>query len=124
MAEVDDKEETEENNVKDPTTKLLIARKKSSEKEKTSRKLTREMVMYEEALNSMPPDGNRQEWWRHHKDLLPLLARLAQEILGIPCNFSNLETIFSIGGQVNNVSQIVRFFVCANFATNLTMQCF
>ena len=64
---------------------MLIGRKKSSEKEKASRKLTREME-YEEALDSLPPDVDRLEWWRHHKDHLPLLARVAQKILGIPCN--------------------------------------
>ena len=105
-AEVDDKEETEENNVdEDPTTKLLIARKKSSEKEKASSKLTREMVKYEEALNSLPPDGDRQAGVvKAPQGPLPprLLARVAQEILGIPCNSSKLETIFSIGGQVCN----------------------
>ena len=61
-AEFDDKEETEENNVdEDPTTKLLITRKKSSEKEKVSSKLTREMVIYEEALYSLPPDSDMLE---------------------------------------------------------------
>ena len=61
-AEVDDKEETEENNFdEDPTTKLIIARKKSSEKEKVSNKLTREMVIYEEALDSLHPDGDMLE---------------------------------------------------------------
>ena len=61
-AEVDDKEETEEKNVdEDPTTKLLIARQKSTEKEKVSSKLTREMVIYEEALDSLPPDGDMLE---------------------------------------------------------------
>ena len=81
--------------------------------------------MYEEALNSLPPDGDRLEWWRHHKDLLPLLARLAQDILRIPCNSSKLETVFSIGGQVSNGQRAGDFFcVCANFDTKLTMQCF
>ena len=37
---------------------MLIARKRSSEKEKVSSKLTREIVIYEEALDSLPPDGD------------------------------------------------------------------
>ena len=116
-AEVDDKEETEENNVEDPTTKLLIARKKSSEKEKASSKLTREMVKYEEALDSLQLPRTATGWsggGTNHKDLLPLLARVAQEILGIPCNSSKLETIFSIGGQVSNGHRAWDFF-CAKF---------
>ena len=100
---VDNEKEAEDNNAdEDPTTKLLNARKKSSEKEKNYSKLKREMVTYEEALDSLPPDGDRLEWWRHHQDLLPLLASAAQEILGIPCSSSKSERIFSIGGQVNN----------------------
>ena len=99
--EADDEEEgKEEDEDEDPTTKLLNARKKLAEKQKNSSKLRREMVTYED-MECLAPDGDRLEWWRHHKDLLPLLAKAAQEILAIPCSSSKSERIFSIGGQVS-----------------------
>ena len=53
---------TEKNNHdEDPTTKLPIARKTSAEKEKVSSKLTREMVIYEEAIDSLPPNSDMLE---------------------------------------------------------------
>ena len=106
--EADDEEEVKEDDEEeDPTTKLLNARKKLAEKEKSPSKLKREMVMFE-AMESLPADGDRLEWWKHHKDILPLLAKAAQEVLGIPCSSSKSERIFSIGGQVS--MRFVRLF--------------
>ena len=45
-------------------------------------------------------EGDRLDWWKTHEGTLPLLAKVAKEILCIPAASSKSERVFSIGTQV------------------------
>ena len=82
-----------------PTAQLLQARRKSGEHDGPSTKIKKEMITYE-ALKELEPNGDRCQYWKEHEHVLPLLARAAREILGIPCSSAKSERTFSTGGQV------------------------
>jgi hypothetical protein len=94
----------------DPTAKLLKARKLSGEINAGSsggkkEKLEKEMELYEKndgiiTLKELECHEDRLKWWKKYEDLLPILASLAKQFLGIPCSSSKSERVFSTGGRV------------------------
>ena len=65
----------------------------------TMGRLAKEMMTYE-ALPRLTMDGDRLIWWKLHEETLPLLSKIAKEILCIPAASSKSERVFSIGTQV------------------------
>ena len=39
------------------------------------------------------------DFWKRHRELLPLLSRAAQSILAVPCSTSSVERVFSVAGN-------------------------
>lgn len=64
--------------------------------------LAKEMVRFE-ALPRLPIGGDCLTWWKQHAESLPLLSKIAREILCIPAASSKSERVFSIGTQVLEV---------------------
>ena len=49
-------------------------------------------------MEELEADGDRLEWWKEHERHLPLLSKVAKEVLGIPCSSAKSERVFSTGG--------------------------
>ena len=96
-------EHTREASEEDPTLKLIRARKKSGVGEaqpgRTSQ-LRKEMEFYEAdvGMEDIEPGGDRLDWWKKHEKMLPMLSKVAKQILGIPCSSAKSERVFSTGG--------------------------
>ena len=90
----------EESNEVDPTRKLLKARKASCEaSNRGTSQLQNEMVFYENnsGLKELKPDGDRLVWWKENEQFLPLLSKVAKQVLSIPCSSAKSERVFSTG---------------------------
>ena len=90
----------------DPLEAMLNLREaqKNNAVESSSSPLELEFKKYE----SMPKtrkDVNPLTWWHRKKDELPLLYKVAQEVLSIPISSSKSERIFSTAGRVNKFLQ-------------------
>ena len=94
-------EENEDQDV-DPTALLLRARKRSGDQNDqiVKSKLQKEMEFFESnvGMEELKADGDRLEWWKEHQRHLPLLSKVAREVLGIPCSSAKSERVFSTGG--------------------------
>lgn len=88
----------------DPTAKLIKARKLSGDAQfgPAGRKsqLKKEMDFYEGnvGMADIQTDGDRLGWWKEHESVLPLLSKVAKQVLGIPCSSAKSERVFSTGG--------------------------
>lgn len=81
----------------------------SNEPGQTRCKLREEMVRYE----MKPPvdkDVDVSGWWSHQDDL-PILKRVAREILGVMVSSSSSERVFSTSGKVNNSFSSTKSFL-------------
>ena len=90
----------EEDNEVDPTKKLLKARKALCEASNQGTSLLKkEMVFYENSsgIKELEPDGDRLVWWLENEQFLPLLSKVAKQVLGIPCSSAKSERVFSTG---------------------------
>ena len=91
----------------DPTLKLIRARKRSGDAQaeagagRTSQ-LKKEMEFFEAnvGMEDLKPDGDRLDWWKKHENMLPLLSKVAKQVLGIPCSSAKSERVFSTGGMM------------------------
>ena len=91
----------------DPTLKLIRARKRSGDAQaeagagRTSQ-LKKEMEFFEAnvGMEDLKPDGDRLDWWKKHEKMLPLLSKVAKQVLGIPCSSAKSERVFSTGGMM------------------------
>lgn len=50
------------------------------------------------AMKELKADGDRLEWWKEHESHLPLLSKVARQVLGIPCSSAKCERVFPTGG--------------------------
>ena len=90
----------EEDNEVNPTRKLLNARKALSEaSDQGTSLLKKEMMFYENSsgIKELKPDGDRLVWWKENEQFLPLLSKVAKQVLGIPCSSAKSERVFSTG---------------------------
>ena len=85
-----------------PTAVLLRARKQSGEQteHRVMSKLDKEMEFFESnvGMEELKADGDRLQWWKDHERNLPLLSKVARQVLGIPCSSAKSERVFSTGG--------------------------
>ena len=89
----------------DPTANLLQARRRSANQSLSGSKIQKEMLTYE-ALDELSSNGDRLQWWKQHEEMIPILAKAAKEILGIPCSSAKSERVFSTGGQVVTAKRV------------------
>jgi len=54
----------------------------------------------DEALESHTNDFDILKWWKENSSRLPLLARMAKDLLAIPISIVPFESTFSLGGRV------------------------
>ena len=54
----------------------------------------------DEALESHTNDFDILKWWKENSSRLPLLARMAKDLLAIPISIVPSESTFSLGGRV------------------------
>ena len=56
---------------------------------------------------SLPPkEMNILHWWKCHKNVLPLLAKLAKRVLTVPASSAKSERAFSTGGNLSQPKEI------------------
>ena len=57
------------------------------------------MELYESSVGmaNLTKDGDRLNWWRNHEKQLPLLSKVARQVLGVPCSSAKSERV-STGG--------------------------
>ena len=58
------------------------------------------MEFYESnvGMANLTKDGDRLNWWRNHEKQLPLLSKVARQVLGVSCSSAKSERVFSTGG--------------------------
>ena len=90
--------------VTDPLEKLLAKRKKRMVDVENPQTKSGLDLEFEEFEKKPIPSKEvcRMEWWRQNKTSLPLLFKVAQEILSVPCSSSKSERVFSQVTQVCN----------------------
>ena len=64
-----------------------------------------EFLKYEK-LPKVKKDVDALKWWMGHKDVLPLMFKIAQELLGIPVSSSKSERIFSTAGRIDTTQRM------------------
>ena len=86
---------------------MIRARKKSVDAQVGARvgrtsQLKKEMEFFEASVGMevLKPDGDRLDWWRKHEKMMPLLSKVAKQVLGIPCSSAKSERVFSTGGMM------------------------
>ena len=90
----------------DPLEAMLNLREaqRNNAVESSTSPLELEFKKYESMPKTMK-DVNPLTWWHSQKNELPLLFRIAQEVLSIPISSSKSERIFSTAGRVNKFLQ-------------------
>lgn len=61
-------------------------------------KIRKELILYEK-FSTPPKSFDVLTWWRNHKDVLPILSRLARLFLSVPASSAQSERTFSFGGN-------------------------
>ena len=70
-----------------------------STRELVKSKIRKEMERYE--MFSIPPKGVRVlDWWKHHRNVLPILGHMARAVLAVPASSASSERVFSTGSNV------------------------
>ena len=94
--------------------KRMLKEEKQKEKRRTKQKRSsvigncsketasdfkRECVTYETVVKDAEPEVDMLDWWKQHKDTLPLLAYLARVVFAVPVASSKSERVFSVAGN-------------------------
>ena len=80
----------------------LLARKRGDNRMEDTTPVVKEFLVFE-AKPPVSNDVDRLEYWLALKDELPLLFKVAQEVLGVPCSSAKSERVFSSAGLVSNL---------------------
>ena len=81
-----------------PTSKLRMEMENSQPTEKDDSKIKQEMAIFEK-IEIAKKEESVLNWWRHHENTLPTLARFARKVLAIPASSGKSERVFSNGGN-------------------------
>ena len=105
-ADTDDEFSVDDPSELDPLEAMLNLREaqRNNAVESSSSPLELEFKKYE-SMPKTKKDVNPLTWWHSKKDELPLLFKIAQEVLSIPISSSKSERIFSTAGRVNKFLQ-------------------
>ena len=79
--------------------KLLALRKRREGGTQETSPVDKEFIIFE-AKPVVENGIDRQQWWREQRVELPLLSKVAQEVLGVPCSSAKSERVFSSAGLV------------------------
>ena len=74
----------------------------TSTSKKNISKLEKEMDFFEAnvGMEELGTKGDRLMWWKKHEVSMPLLSKIAKQIIGIPCSSSMSEQVFSTGAMI------------------------
>ena len=83
-----------------PVGRLLASRKRRVGQNQEASPIEKEFIIFE-AKPDVESTVDRLEWWLKHKLKLPVLAKVAQEVLGVPCSSAKSERVCSSAGLVS-----------------------
>ena len=99
--------QVDDTNESDPLEAMIRMREahQSAAAPDTLSPLELEFLKYEK-LPKVKKDVDALKWWMGHKDVLPLMFKIAQELLGIPVSSSKSERIFSTAGRIDTTQRM------------------